>query len=154
MDKKIISTNKKAFFNFTIIETYESGIVLEGHEVKSLREGNASLNEGQIGFSFNEAYLENVHIAPYKRQSALIKEYNPRRKRKLLLHRNEINRLSGKIKEKGLTLVPLELYFSKKGYVKVLLGLAKGKRTVDKREAIRRKDIDIEMQRELRGRKK
>lgn len=150
MDKKIVSTNRKAFHNFEILETLEAGIVLEGYEVKSLRSGEANLTDGFVNFRNNEAHVENVHIPPYAQKSTHILEFNSRRSRKLLLHKNEITRLYAKTREKGLALVPLEMYFSSKGIAKVKIGLAKGKRSADKRETLRRRDIEREVRREMK----
>ncbi|MCB4791758.1 MAG: SsrA-binding protein SmpB [Elusimicrobia bacterium] len=152
-DKKIIASNRKAFHNYEILESFEAGIVLEGYEVKSLRQSKASLVDGIVRFDKDEAYLDNVHIAPYLQQSTHVIDYNPRRKRKLLLHRREINRLSGRTKEKGLAVIPLELYFSKKNMVKVSLGLGKGKKVYDKREVLRKRDINREMERDIKSKK-
>lgn len=150
LNKNVVATNRKAFHNFNILETYEAGIVLEGYEVKSLRLGQASLLDSLVRFENNEAYLENAHIAAYSQQSTHVREYNPRRRRKILLHRAQIRRLLGRTYEKGLTLIPLEIYFSARNLAKLTIGLAKGKRTVDKRDTIRRRDMDREMERELK----
>lgn len=150
MDKKIVSTNRKAFHNFEILEVFEAGIVLEGYEVKSLRGGEANLTDGFVNFRNNEAYIENIHIPPYAQKSTHILDFNSRRSRKLLLRKNEITRLFAKTREKGLTVVPLEIYFSSRGIAKVKLGLAKGKRAADKRETLRRRDIEREVRREMK----
>jgi SsrA-binding protein len=150
MDKKIITTNRKAFHDYAVLETFEAGLVLAGYEVKSIRQSQVNLTDGFVRFRNDEAYLDNVHIAPYAQQSTHVQDYDTRRARKLLLHKNEITRLFSRCREKGLTLVPLELYFSPAGKAKVSLGLAKGKRAVDKRETLKRKDIAREMQRELK----
>ncbi|MBN1621040.1 MAG: SsrA-binding protein SmpB [Endomicrobiales bacterium] len=150
MEKKIVTTNRKAFHNYNILETYEAGIVLEGYEVKSLRSSRASIVDGLVRFNQGEAYLENLHIPPYTQQSTHIIDYNPKRPRKLLLRKSEIKRLYGRVRERGLTLIPLEIYFNKRNMAKVSIGLAKGKRVIDKREVLRRRDIDREMQRDLK----
>jgi SsrA-binding protein len=150
MDKKIITTNRKALHDYAILETYEAGLVLAGYEVKSIRRSQVNLTDGFVRFANGEAYLDNVHIAPYEHQSTHVQDYNSRRARKLLLHKNEITRLFARVREKGLTMVPLELYFSPRGKAKVSLGLAKGKRAADKRETLKRKDIAREMQREIK----
>ena len=149
MEKKIVATNRKAFHDFEILETFEAGIVLAGYEVKSLRKGEANLTDGFVGFKGDEAYLENIHIAPYTQQSTHVQDYNSRQRRKLLLHKSEIVRLSQRTREKGLTLVPIEIYFSERGIAKVKLGLAKGKRLADKRETLKRRDIERETRREM-----
>jgi SsrA-binding protein len=150
MDKKIVTTNRKAFHDYAILETFEAGLVLHGYEVKSLRKGQANLTDGFVHFSQGEAYLENVHIAPYAQQSTHVQDYDSRQRRKLLLHKQEATRLYTRVREKGLTLVPLELYFTPRGLAKVTIGLAKGKRMVDKRDTLRRKDIEREMRREMK----
>jgi SsrA-binding protein len=150
MDKKTVTTNRKAFHDYTVLETFEAGLMLAGYEVKSIRQGQVNLTDGFVRFRNDEAYLDNVHIAPYAQQSTHVQDYDPRRARKLLLHKNEITRLFSRCREKGLTVVPLELYFSPAGKAKISLGLAKGKRAADKRETLKRKDIAREMQRELK----
>ncbi|MHB9155884.1 MAG: SsrA-binding protein SmpB [Endomicrobiales bacterium] len=148
MEKKTVATNRKAFHNYEILETYEAGMVLAGYEVKSLRKGDVNLTDGFVHFAGGQAYLENVHIAPYAQQSTHVQDYNSRRPRKLLLHKGEVVRLFSRTREKGLALIPLELYFSPRGHAKVTLGLGRGKKTVDKRETLKRRDIEREMQRE------
>jgi SsrA-binding protein len=130
---KVIARNKKARHEYTIEDTYEAGIVLTGTEVKSLREGRASLVDGYAVIMDGEVWLQAVHIAEYTQGTWT--NHTPRRKRKLLLNRAEINKLIGKTKESGLTLIPLELYF-KDGKVKVEIGLARGKKTYDKRQTL------------------
>ena len=127
MDIKIVTTNRKAFHDYHILETVEAGMVLAGYEVKSLRKGEVNLTDGFVRFDGGQAYLENVHIAPYSHQSTHVQDYDPRQKRKLLLRAQEITRYYTKTREKGLTVVPLELFFSVKGLAKIKLGLAKGK---------------------------
>lgn len=146
-DRKLVATNRRARFEYEILDTFEAGLVLLGPEVKSLRAGKANLADSYATIRHGEAWLINAHISPYAQASRENPE--PRRERKLLLHRSEISRLQGKLVEKGLTLVPLELYFSK-GRAKVRLGLARGKRQHDKREAIRRREQDREIQRVTR----
>ncbi|MGK7938805.1 MAG: SsrA-binding protein SmpB [Crocosphaera sp.] len=128
---KIISDNRKARFAYEILETYEAGIELLGTEVKSLRAGRVNLGDGYAFIKNGEAWLTNVHISPYQGSSQYF-NHEPKRTRKLLLHRKEINQLIGKIEQKGLTLVPLKLYF-KGSLVKVSLGLGRGKKLHDKR---------------------
>lgn len=134
---RVIATNKKAYFNFFIEETFEAGIELQGSEVKSIRNGNISLNESYAIIKNGEAFLLNVHIAPYEKGS----HYNPdpKRTRRLLLHKREILKIQSKIQEKGYTLVATKVYF-KQALVKVELGIAKGKQLYDKRRAIQEKE--------------
>ena len=144
---KVIAKNKKAFFNYDIIETLEAGIVLKGSEVKAIRDGKINIKDSYVIISDGEAYLLNSHINPYKYSTYDRPE--PTRKRKLLLHRREIDKLSGKLQTKGLTLVPLKVYF-KNGKIKVEIGLAKGKKNFDKRRTIKERDIKREMEREIK----
>jgi len=132
--RKVVATNRKARHDYHIEEVYEAGLVLVGTEVKSLRAGRASLVDGYASVSGGEVWLENVHIPEYAQGTWT--NHEPRRRRKLLLHREEIDELGVKTREKGLTLVPLALYFSD-GRAKVELGLARGKRNYDKRQAMR-----------------
>lgn len=148
LEKQILITNKKAFHDYHILEEYEAGIVLSGYEVKSLRLHNVSLIDSLVRFVNGEAYLDNVYIAPYLQISSHVQEYEAKRKRKLLLHRQEIVKINSKAKEKGLTVIPLEIYVSKYGKIKVLIGLAKGKTTYDKKEILKKKDINRELQRQ------
>jgi SsrA-binding protein len=147
---KLISQNRKARHDYEIQETFEAGIVLSGPEVKSLRLGRANLKDGYARPQGGEIFLHEVHISPYE-NSPLV-EQDPTRTRKLLLHRQEIKKLTGKIAERGLTLVPLRIYF-REGKVKVELALAKGKKLYDKRESIRKKDSEREAERQIRGKK-
>ena len=146
---KIITQNRKARHDYFIIESYEAGIVLSGPEVKSLRNGRANLTDSYGRIEKEEAFLLNAHISAY--DPAHEKDYEPTRTRKLLLHKREIKKLLGRVREKGLTLVPLELYF-KGGKAKVALAVAKGKKTYDKRDALRKRDIERDTRRTLRGR--
>lgn len=150
---KVVTRNRRAFHKYHILETFDGGLSLTGPEVKSLRGGDASLDDGFGRLDGGEVFLWNVHIAPYK-QGSLHVEQNPTRRRKILLHKTEIKRLIGKMTVKGLTLVPLEIYFGDSGYAKVKLGLAKGKNAPDQREDIKRKDLDRELRRDFSGRKK
>ena len=148
MDKHSIARNPRARHDYHLLETWEAGLVLTGTEVKSLREGKASLGEAYAHVRNEELWLEGMNISPYKAGS-----YNnppPARSRKLLLHKREIRKLIGGTTQKGLTLVPLELYF-KDGIAKVAIALARAKRTHDKREALKRRDAEREMARALRG---
>ena len=142
MEKKIVCRNKKAVFDYFIEEVYEAGLVLLGPEVKSLRDGRGSLTDSYARVRNGELYLYNLHISPYPFAHHL--ELDPTRTRKLLMKRQEIKRLIGKTEIRGYSLVPLKVYFSQ-GWAKVELALAKGKRKVDKRRAIREKDMKREM---------
>ena len=145
---RVIARNKKAFFNYEILESYEAGIALMGSEVKSIREGRVSLKESYAEIRDGEVFLIGCHISPYPPANRL--NHEPLRVRKLLLHRREIKRLLGKIKEKGLTLVPTQIVISASNKVKVELSLARGKKTHQKREVIRERDREREMQAELK----
>ena len=145
--EKLVASNRRAHHNFEILETHEAGLVLQGTEVKSLRESRADLKESYAKIEGTEAWLLGLHISPYAQGNRA--NHEPTRPRKLLLHRSEINRLLGKIMEKGLTLVPLRLYF-KQGRAKVELGLARGRKTLDKRHAIRDREERRDMSRALR----
>jgi SsrA-binding protein len=149
--RKIIAQNRKARHDYAVVDTYEAGVMLTGTEVKSLRLGRASLVDGFATIDDGEVFLRNVHIPEYEQGSWT--NHEPRRVRKLLLHKEEINRLIGKTKESGLTLVPLSLYFSE-GKVKVELALARGKRSYDKRQDLARRDADREVARALGRRTK
>lgn len=149
-DERTIAVNKKAFHDYEVVETFEAGIALTGTEVKSLRENKASLRDAFATIRGGEVWLHNVHIAPYSHGNR--SNPDPDRTRKLLLHRSEIRYLIGKTKEKGLTLVPLKLYFSPAGLVKVELALARGKRLHDKREAIAEREHKREVERALKDR--
>lgn len=140
---KTVATNKPAFFNYDIIETFEAGITLQGSEVKSIRDGRISLKESYGEVRNGEVFLVNCNISPY--EAANIFNHEPKRMRKLLLHHREIKRLTGKIREKGLTLVPTKVLFNDKGLVKVEIALAKGKKTYQKKEAIKERDRDREL---------
>jgi SsrA-binding protein len=145
--RKVLCLNKKARHSYDILETVEAGIVLGGPEVKSLRNGGGNIKDSFALVRNAEAFINNLHISPYIQ--ANIFNYEPTRQRKLLLHKREILRLSAKVKEKGLTLVPLSLYL-KGNIVKVELGLAKGRRTHSKKEAIKERDVKREMAREVK----
>ena len=143
--EKVVATNRRARHDYAIAETFEAGIVLTGAEVKSLRAGRASLTEAYARVRDGELWLENLHIPPYQHADAK-SPYDPRRARKLLLHRAEIERLIGKTQERGLTLVPLRLYFIR-GLAKLELGLARGKRQFEKRQTIAEREHRREMER-------
>jgi len=144
---KPVASNRSARHNYNILETYEAGIVLRGCEVKSLRGGKANLKDGFARIEKGEVFLHNVHISPYEKSGD--KKYDPERKRKLLLKKQEIARLTGRVLERGLTLVPLEIYF-KREYAKVSLGVVKGKKRFDKRDAIRRREDERQMRRAVK----
>jgi SsrA-binding protein len=149
--RKMIAQNRKARHDYAVVDVFEAGVMLTGTEVKSLRLGRASLVDGFATIDDGEVFLRNVHIPQYEQGSWT--NHEPRRVRKLLLHRAEIDRLIGKTKESGLTLVPLSLYFSA-GKVKVELALARGKRSYDKRQDLAKRDADREVQRALGRRSK
>lgn len=147
---KIIATNRKAYHNYEIFDRYEAGISLLGSEVKSIREGSISLKESYAEVKGNEIFLLNCHISPYEAANRF--NHEPRRERKLLLHRQEIKRLIGKIREKGFTLIPVKVLINKKGKVKIEIALAKGKRAYQKKEAIKERDLDRELRAEIKKR--
>jgi len=147
MERKVVCQNRKAVHDYIIDETFEAGLVLNGPEVKSLRDGKAHLTDSYARIKKGEAFLFNMHITPYPFAHHM--KLDPDRTRKLLLHRREIKRLIGKTEERGLTMVPLKVYFSK-GRVKVELALVKGKRKVDKRQAIKERDMKREMDRAIK----
>jgi len=146
--EKIVATNKKAKHDYHIIDSYEAGIVLKGTEVKSIRNGNVNFKDSYAIIKNGEIFLLNMHVSPYNQGN--IFNHDPLRNKKLLLNKREIKKLIGKVEEKGMTLVPLRLYF-KKGRVKVELALAKGKKVYDKREDITRRDLEREQLREWKG---
>jgi SsrA-binding protein len=150
VSRKIICTNKKAFHDYTIEATMETGIVLTGPEVKSLRAGRANLRDGYAAVEKDEVWLHNVHISPYSHATNI--ESDPLRTRKLLLNRREIRKLTGKVREKGFALIPTKMYFIASGKVKVELALARGKKQYDKRADLKRKQSDREIEREYKSR--
>lgn len=147
---KVVATNRRARRNYAVLDRVEAGLVLLGSEVKSLRQGKMELKDSYAEVRRGEAYLVGAHIAPY--DHARDGGHDPERERKLLLHRREIDRLAGQVAEKGLTLVPLQVYF-KEGKVKVELALARGKTTVDKRQTLRDREHAREMERATRSRR-
>ena len=147
--QKLIANNKKAYHDFFIDETYECGIALHGTEVKSMRMGKCSIKEAFVRIEDGEVFVYGMHVSPYEKGNIFNKD--PLRVKKQLLHKYEINKLLGKIKEKGYTLVPLQVYF-KDGKVKVEIGLARGKKLYDKREAIAKKDQRREAEKEFKVR--
>ena len=146
---KLIANNKKAYHDYFILEKYEAGIVLHGTEVKSLRMGQCSIKEAFIRIEIGEMFIYGMHVSPYEKGNIFNKD--PLRERKLLMHRYEINKLKGKIQEKGYTLVPLQVYF-KGSLVKVEIGLARGKKLYDKRADIAKKDQRRELEKEFKVR--
>jgi len=145
---RIVAENRKARFNYAILDTFEAGVVLQGTEVKSLRAGRTNIAESYAGESGGELWLYNVHIPEYRQANRFNHEL--RRPRKLLLHKHEANKLIGAIRQEGLTLVPLRLYFNARGMAKVLIGLARGKKVHDKRETAKKRDWQRDKQRLLR----
>ena len=142
-----VALNRKARFDYVILKTFEGGLVLKGSEVKSLRKGSCQLKDSYVVFRRDEAYVQKMHISPYG--PAAGNNHPPERRRKLLLHRQELNTLSGQLHQKGMSCVPLKLYF-KNGKAKVELALVKGKKKGDKREALKRKSLHREAQRALK----
>lgn len=143
----VVAKNKKAGYLYEILETFEAGIVLQGTEVKSLRNKKVNINDGYAKFRKNEIFVTGIHISPYEQGNR--ENHEPTRERKLLLHRREIKRLSGKVQVKGLTIIPIAIYFNKRGIAKVELGLGKGKNTVDKRDKIKKRTVDRDIKRAM-----
>ncbi|HIB05224.1 MAG TPA: SsrA-binding protein SmpB [Candidatus Marinimicrobia bacterium] len=146
MENTVVATNRKAFHEYHILETFEAGVQLRGSEVKSIREGKASLKQGYILIRKGEAWLKGSHIASYSHTG--FEGHEPVRDRKLLLHKKEIKKIGSKLAEKGLTAVPTKLYF-KGGLIKLEFGLAKGKKLYDKRETKKKRDVERDIQRAL-----
>ena len=144
---KVIANNKKAYFEYFVLDKYEAGIELFGTEVKSVRQGHCSIKESWINIKDGEVFVNNMHISPYEKGNIFNKD--PLRTKKLLLHKSEIAKLKSKLQEKGLTLIPLRVYF-KGSLVKVEIGLCKGKKLYDKRESIAQKDTKRNIDRELK----
>jgi SsrA-binding protein len=149
--QRVIADNRKAFHDYHILERWEAGVALLGTEVKSIREGRVNLRDSFARVDRGEVWMENVHIGSYSHRGYA--DHAEKRARKLLLHRHEIRKLVGRVAEKGLTLVPLQMYF-KDGRVKVLLALAKGKQAHDKRETIRRREIERETRAAVKERRR
>jgi SsrA-binding protein len=149
MAEKTVATNRQARHRYTFLDTWEAGLVLQGTEVKSLRDGKATIKDGYAAVRDGEVWLHNVHIPPYAPASR--ENHEPERPRKVLMHRREIERLIGKTREKGLTLVPTRLYF-RDGRAKVEIALAKGKDVGDKRQSIKEREMKREMDRAIRAR--
>ena len=148
-EQRVVATNRRARHEYEILETFEAGLVLRGTEVKSLRAGTVNFKDSYVTVRNNEAWLVGCHVSPYSHGTDA--NHEPERDRKLLLHSREITRLVGKIAEKGLTVVPLKLYF-KQGRIKLEIGLARGKKTHDKRESLKRKDVERETRQAIRER--
>ena len=144
-EEKTVTTNRRALHDYFILETIEAGIVLKGTEVKSLRGGNANLQDSWAAIKEGELWLYGLHINPFEKGN--INNHDPKRDRKLLIHKQQILRLFGKIQEKGLTVVPVRIYF-KKNIVKIELAIARGKKTYDKRAAIAKREVERQIQRE------
>ena len=145
---KLIAQNKKARHDYTIVDTVEAGIVLQGTEIKSIRNSRINLKDGFVRIRNGEAFLVNVHISPYEQGN--IFNHDPLRTRKLLLHKKQIDKLYGEMKQQGMSIVPLKVYL-KDGYAKVLIGLAKGKKQYDKRESLKRKDQERQIARVMKN---
>ena len=144
---KLVANNKKAYFDYFIEEKYEAGVALHGTEVKSIRMGKCSIKESYIKIENGEVFIYGMHISPYEKGNIFNKD--PMRVKKLLMHKYEINKLNGKLQQKGLTLVPLQVYL-KGGLVKVEVGLARGKKLYDKRESLAKKDMKREAEKEFK----
>jgi SsrA-binding protein len=149
--QKNIAENRKAFHDYHVLETFEAGVALLGTEVKSIREGRVNLRDSYARIENGEVFVQNVHISPYSHRGYA--DHEPLRRRKLLLHAHEIRKLIGKTVERGMTLVPLRMYF-KNGRVKLAVGLAKGKKTHDKRETLKRRDADRETRAAVKERRR
>jgi SsrA-binding protein len=149
---KIIATNRKAHRDYAVLETLECGLELRGVEVKSVRDGKINLNDSFARIEKSQVILYNTHISPYAQASYL--NVDPLRPRKLLLHKSQINKLMGKVLQRGATLVPLKAYFNERGFLKMELALCKGKKLYDKRHEIKRREEDLEMRRVLKSRRK
>lgn len=149
---KVLSQNKKAYHDYFIEETFEAGIVLKGTEVKSIRMGKVNVNDSYCDVKTGEALIINMHISPYEMGN--IQNVDPIRKRKLLMHKREIAKLIGYTTQQGYTLIPLKVYLSPAGLVKIEIGVAKGKKLYDKRETLAKRDADRHIQKELKARQR
>ncbi|THI90994.1 MAG: SsrA-binding protein SmpB [Nitrospira sp. CG24A] len=149
--EKAVATNRKAYHDYFVEEKFEAGIMLQGTEVKSLRDGRVNLQDSYASVKDGEAFLHHCHISPYSHGN--IMNHEPLRTRKLLLHRKEINKLLSKTQQQGLTLIPLRIYFSKRGLAKIELGLAKGKKQHDRRASIKNREASREVERAMKERK-
>ena len=148
---KVVASNRKAFHNYSIEEKIEAGLILKGTEVKSLREGRVNLREAYATVAQGKAVLHNCHIGEYSHGN--IMNHEPLRTRGLLLHKKQIQKLIGKVQQKGLTIVPLRIYFNARGIAKIELGLARGKKHYDRRESVKRREADREMERAMKSRR-
>jgi SsrA-binding protein len=148
-EEKIVATNRKAFHDYAIQEKLEAGIALTGTEVKSLREGRANLRDSFASMDRGQVVLHHCHISPYSHGN--IMNHDPLRPRVLLLHKKEIRKLIGQTQQKGLTLVPLRIYFTPRGLAKVEIALARGKKEYDRRETIKQREVSREMERAMKG---
>ena len=146
---KIVSNNKKAYHDYFILDTYEAGIELKGTEIKSVRQNQVNLKDSFVRVKNNEVFVENMHISPYDHGN--IFNHDPKRTRKLLLHKKEILKITNKIKEGGLTVVPTKLYFNKSSKVKLEIAIAKGKKLYDKRNDLKEKDAKRDIERSLKN---
>jgi SsrA-binding protein len=149
--EKAVATNRKAYHDYFVEEKFEAGIMLQGTEVKSLRDGRVNLQDSYASVKGGEAFLHHCHISPYSHGN--IMNHEPLRTRKLLLHRKEINKLLSKTQQQGLTLIPLRIYFSKRGLAKVEIGLAKGKKQHDRRASIKSREASREVERAMKDRR-
>jgi SsrA-binding protein len=145
---KVITVNKKARYNYEILDKYEAGIVLLGSEIKAIREGRVNLKDAYVDIRHGEAFLLNSHIGLYS--NASYNNHEPERERKLLLHKQELMKLERRVKARGVTIVPMRMFFNVKGYVKVEIGTAKGKREYEKKQKIKDREIKREVERELK----
>lgn len=152
MEEKVISSNRKLFRDYEVLETVEAGIELRGSEVKSLRENRANIDDSFARVEGDEVYLYNCHITPYEKASYFKEEAT--RPRRLLLHKKQIRKLIGQVAQKGYTLVPMRMYFNKRGLAKVALSLGRGKKLYDRREDIKKRDSERELRRSLRHKNK
>ena len=149
---KVITTNRKAHRDYEVLESIECGIELRGSEIKSIRGGKVNLDDSFGRVEGGEVILYNSHINPYAQASYL--NVDPRRPRKLLLHKAQIKRITGQLTQRGFTLIPLQIYFNERNFAKVQLGLCKGKKLYDRRQDIRRRELDLQMRRALKSRRK
>ncbi|APZ48566.1 SsrA-binding protein [Jeotgalibaca sp. PTS2502] len=148
-DGKVLAQNRKASYEYSILETFEAGMVLKGTEIKSIRNARINIRDGYVSIRNGEATLQNVHISPFEQGN--IFNHDPLRSRKLLLHKKQINYLANQTKTQGVTVIPLKVYI-KDGYAKVLIGVAQGKKKYDKRESLKQKDMKREVDRALKNR--
>jgi SsrA-binding protein len=145
---RTVTVNRRARKDYSILKTFEAGMVLTGSEVKSIRQGNVNLKDSYVGIRNGEAFLFNAHVAEYRNSS--YHNHDPERQRKLLLHRKEIRKIDKQVKGKGSTVIPLKMYFNPRGRIKLEIAIAKGKREYEKKQAIKERDIKRDMQRQLK----